>query len=206
MSISDYAENAILNKLFNDINFEVDTPYVSLHTANPGEAGADEVAGGSYVRKLGSFGAAASGQVQNDADIEFADMPAETVVAFGIWDAEAAGNFIWGDWLGNHAWKPFTAEADDDALTVPSHGYSDDDRVVVTAEFGGALPTGLAEGTAYFVVSATTDTFQLSATQGGAAINLTTDGSGQLRKVEPKTTDAGDALRFSTSMITIQLR
>jgi hypothetical protein len=39
---------------------------------------------------------------------------------------------------------------------------------------GGTAPSPLVLGTVYYVVSATTNTFQLSATQGGAAINLTT--------------------------------
>ncbi len=41
---------------------------------------------------------------------------------------------------------------------------------------GAGLPTGLTEGTVYFVVSSATDTFKLSATSGGSAINITTDG------------------------------
>ena len=38
--------------------------------------------------------------------------------------------------------------------------------------------TGLVEGNVYFVVNATTNTFQLSKTSGGSAITLTNDGSG----------------------------
>lgn len=42
----------------------------------------------------------------------------------------------------------------------------------------GALPTGLAAGTVYFVVAPTANTFQLSATLNGAAINTTGSQSG----------------------------
>jgi hypothetical protein len=42
----------------------------------------------------------------------------------------------------------------------------------------GALPTGIVAGTTYFVVSAAADTFQISATQGGAAINTSGSQSG----------------------------
>ena len=42
----------------------------------------------------------------------------------------------------------------------------------------GALPTGLVAGTTYFVVSRAADTFQVAATQGGAAINTSGSQSG----------------------------
>lgn len=42
----------------------------------------------------------------------------------------------------------------------------------------GALPTGLAVGTTYYVIPASADTFQLSATQSGTAINTTGSQSG----------------------------
>lgn len=96
MSISDYAELKLLDAVFNNISFAVPTPHVSLHTADPGEDGANECTGGSYVRQAGSFGAAAGGAVSNDALIEFTDMPACTLTHAGVWDAASAGNFLWG--------------------------------------------------------------------------------------------------------------
>ena len=42
----------------------------------------------------------------------------------------------------------------------------------------GALPSGLAAGTTYYVVSAATDTFQVAASPGGTAINTTGSQSG----------------------------
>jgi hypothetical protein len=96
MSISNYAENELLDAVFNNGSFAVATPYVSLHTGDPGETGANEVAGGSYARQLGSFGAAASGAVSNDADIDFTLMPSATVTHVGVWDASTVGNFLWG--------------------------------------------------------------------------------------------------------------
>lgn len=42
----------------------------------------------------------------------------------------------------------------------------------------GALPTGLTVGTTYYVVGAAADTFNLSATLGGTAINTSSAGSG----------------------------
>lgn len=61
MSISNYAELALLNAVFNATAFGlVGDPYVSLHTADPGETGASEVAGGAgpYARQQVAFDAA----------------------------------------------------------------------------------------------------------------------------------------------------
>ncbi len=64
-----------------------------------------------------------------------------------------------------------------DLVNRTAHGYSDGARVqfyrIVTT-------TGLVEGQFYFVINATANTFQVAATVGGAAIALTTNGSGAL--------------------------
>ncbi len=96
MSISNAAELSILDAVFNATSWSVATPYVSLHTAAVSETGSAEVTGGSYIRKLGSFEAAASGATQNDAALTWTNMPACTVVSVGIWTAESAGTYIWG--------------------------------------------------------------------------------------------------------------
>lgn len=65
------------------------TPYISLHTADPVGTGANEVTGGSYVRKPATMGAAAAGATDNTVAIEYTDMPACTVTHCGIWSALA---------------------------------------------------------------------------------------------------------------------
>lgn len=67
-----------------------------------------------------------------------------------------------------------------DVLTLDQHGYADDEPVTLRAESGGSLPAPLVEGTTYYVRRLTDSTFQLSATEGGAAIDLTTDGENVL--------------------------
>ena len=97
MSISNYLELKILDLVFNNTAYgPLANTYISLHTADPGETGASEAAGGSYARQTGSFGVAASGQVANDAAFNFTAMPAGTFTYVGIWDAVTAGNFLWG--------------------------------------------------------------------------------------------------------------
>ena len=108
-TISTYLQNKILDKTLRNTDYTVATVYVSLHTANPGEAGASEVTGGSYARQSASFDAATGdpGVGDNTANIVFASMPAATVTAVGLWDASTAGNFLWGGDLT--ASKPVSA-------------------------------------------------------------------------------------------------
>lgn len=63
-------------------------------------------------------------------------------------------------------------------ITLNSHGLVAGDIVKFTTT--GALPTGIVAGTKYYVISSglTSNTFQISATLGGSAINTTGSQSG----------------------------
>lgn len=65
-----------------------------------------------------------------------------------------------------------TVEADNDTVTLNSHGFSNGEQIEFTALTGG---TGLSTNTAYYVRDATANTFKVSATPGGAAVNVTVD-------------------------------
>lgn len=86
---STYAANQSLNALLGA------GAHVSLHSADPGNNGASEIAGGSYARKAAAFDAAAGGATQNSDALEWPDMPAVTVAYAGIWDAASTGNFLY---------------------------------------------------------------------------------------------------------------
>lgn len=88
-------KNKILDALVNHVALDITTPYISLHTSDPGGTGANECAGGSYARQPASFGPANLGSASNDVEISFTGMPACTVSHVGIWDA-LAGSFVWG--------------------------------------------------------------------------------------------------------------
>jgi hypothetical protein len=62
-------------------------------------------------------------------------------------------------------------EADDEVVTAAAHGLTNGQQVKISAITGG---TGLTAGY-YWVIGATTNTFQISATEGGAAVAITTD-------------------------------
>lgn len=61
-------------------------------------------------------------------------------------------------------------------VTWNAHGLAANAPVLLSTN--GILPTGLSAGTVYYVVSPATNTFQLSATPGGSAINTTGAQSG----------------------------
>ena len=70
----------------------VTTYYLSLHTADPGLTGANEVTGGSYARQAIQFASGASTNSQ-----AFTLMPAEAGnLWIGIWTAVTVGTYKWG--------------------------------------------------------------------------------------------------------------
>ena len=144
--------------------------HVSLHTAFS-TTGANEVTGGSpaYARKSATY-AAASGGTKASSNAPVFDVPASTTVRFiGWWTAITAGTFLGMIANGGTEFE-FYADLTAETIKRAAHGLVTNDKIVFT---GGTPPGGLTEGTVYFVITATTDDFQVAATQGGAAINLT---------------------------------
>jgi hypothetical protein len=113
------------------------------------------------------------------------DVPAGSTVAWvGGFDASTAGNFQGMTPNGGGVPQAFVVpDISNDTLECVAHGYSNGQTVVVWAVPGDPIPTGLAEGTIYYVISATTDDLQLSATSGGSAINITAIGAGLLQRI-----------------------
>ena len=72
---------------------------------------------------------------------------------------------------------PVTFTDAGDIVTRTNHGFSNGSVI----RFSGIVnTTGISVNTDYFVVAATTNTFQLALTPGGSAIALTTNGTGTL--------------------------
>lgn len=76
--------------------------FVSLHTADPGTDGSNEVTGGSpaYARQACTWDAASGGSMALAAVEEF-DVPAASVSHFGVWSASTAGTFYGGGALSD---------------------------------------------------------------------------------------------------------
>jgi hypothetical protein len=85
-------------------------------------------------------------------------------------------------------------------FTFASHALDANDIVKITTD--GSLPTGITANTKYYVISSglTTNTFQLSATLGGAAINTSGSQSGThtLIDITPKAIGPDDPALPST--------
>ncbi|PCI45889.1 MAG: hypothetical protein COB41_00430 [Proteobacteria bacterium] len=65
-----------------------------------------------------------------------------------------------------------------DVITISSHGFIDKKLVYFTNDTSpGDLPGGLSVNTKYYIINSTTNTFQLSLTEGGLAIDLSSGGS-----------------------------
>lgn len=73
--------------------------------------------------------------------------------------------------------QEFTASAVSNELSVTGHGYTTNQPVTVR-NTGGGLPAGLSANTYYYVIYVDANTFKLSTTVNGAAIDLTTAGTG----------------------------
>jgi hypothetical protein len=101
-SKSDYLENKLLDHVLTNTAYTSPTTvYVGLYTVAPTDAGGGtEVTGNNYARESVSFASAVAGETSNDAEVEFGT-PSATwgeVVAFGVFDADTAGNLLyWGD-------------------------------------------------------------------------------------------------------------
>ena len=177
--------------------------FVSAHTAFPGNTGANEVAGGTYARQSITWDAAAVGNL-NSANTPIIPIPGtNTVVWIGFFSLVTAGVF--------HAYSPLNADPKfysvvlaTEVFTSLAHGFVNDDKVVF---YNGVVPGGLVEGTEVFIITATTDTFQVSLTSGGVAIDITSIGADTVRvsKVVPETFGSDGNLTVSDADLNLNL-
>jgi len=190
--LTDAGENAVLDEIYNAGagTFPAADPFISLHSADPGDTGANELTGGGYARQQVAFGAAAAGTLSNTGAITWS-VPAGNVVAWSANDASTAGTFYQSGWFQPSSGKVVdlavvrTADATANDIQSQTHGLAADDRVVFEVIEGLTVPAGLTAGTIYFVIATglTTDAFRVATTSGGAAIDITGNGSAIWRKV-----------------------
>lgn len=95
MSISNFAESAILDAIFNNTALQKSARYVKLHIGDPGEAGTANAAG-ETARKSVTGAAAASGTFTSVNDLTWTSVAStETLSHISIWDDPTAGNCLW---------------------------------------------------------------------------------------------------------------
>lgn len=97
-SLADHSENELLDHVCNAAYTPPATVYLGLSTADPTDdaSGLAEPSGNGYVRKAITFGAAASREVAQNADVTFDQASGAwgTITHWALFDAESAGNML----------------------------------------------------------------------------------------------------------------
>jgi hypothetical protein len=212
-SFSDYLENAVLNGVLGGADFtRPATVYVALFTAAPSDAGGGtEVSGNNYSRtaitnNATNWPAASAGSKSNGTVITCPTPSGSwgTITHWGLFDASSSGNLlIWGELVGPA--KSSAAVASTDVFTSSAHGLADQTPVRVETVLGAALPGGISAGTTYYIRDTATNTFKLTATAGGAAIDVTTDGSCNVRAYYAKSPGISDVVSFAVGTLSVSL-
>lgn len=215
MPFNDTAKNAALEALDESAS---QVTHVGIHTlTDPGtgtNANSGEAAGGSpaYARQAATWAAASSAQKSNSGSLTF-DVPAGTYGFFTLWNASTGNTNNYRGYIpfgGASALKGFfsvdTTLSNDQMFSV-AHGMSDGDRVMLFNVFSESLPTGLAEGTIYYVVSSATNTFKVSASSGGSAVDITGVGGGEgfWQRVIPETFGSQGQITAAVSALVLDL-
>lgn len=77
----------------------------------------------------------------------------------------------------SHTFNPADVNTGTEFITVTAHGYAENQSLIFSTT--GTLPSPLtASPTIYYAKGVTTNTFQVSTTPAGSAVNLTTQGTG----------------------------
>lgn len=151
----------------------------------------------------------APSSVANNATINFAQANVDwgTVIAWGLFDGSS--NLLWWDFMGNYNWLPFEVAAGSSPIwNVKANAYSSNDPVVITAEYGGSLPSA-STGTftnynINYVASPSTDSIQIDTVSGPATpCVLTSSGSGMIRKITKQSIPQGVTASFAASTLTL---
>lgn len=190
--------------------------YVSLHSADPGEGGnqtTSEISYTGYARVAVARSAAgwtiASNQVSNTAAITFGERTDVGSVDV-VWAAVGTDSSGTGKVLARFPvgvatpGKEFTA-ATTDVITIPGHSLAVDNRVAFHPTPESTLPTGITEGTVYWVKTVASNDITISTTQGGATVDITAAGAGVVNRIIISTVTATVAPQFSAGQLLGQL-
>jgi len=208
MPYSTAGKNLMLDAL-NAVNPTTPITHASLHDDIPDDTGSNEISGGTpaYARQAIDFDAAAGGSMAKNATDPVFDVPASTDVFYvGFWSAVSGGTFL--------GYAPINGGAIDgvgdgldtgDIINASNHGLNDDDRVVLYAPVGQSLPGGLNSTTLYHVVNRVANvSFQVSLTQGGGAVTITSDGTVYFQKATPESFASQGQLTLDTATLKLE--
>jgi hypothetical protein len=164
MFLTDACVNAMLDNQFPSGAGNV---YLSAHTAY-------SATGASLhgSKTSANFSAASARSKALSAACDISITAVVTINWIGAWDSTQA-TFRGMTPNGSTGDKTFQVDLANNRIYCEAHGWSADQKI---AFHGGTAPTGLTAGTTYFVKTVTAgdpDYFDVAATQGGAAIDLT---------------------------------
>jgi hypothetical protein len=172
--------------------------YVNLYDGDPGEAGG----GAAILTYTGyvEFVATRDGNASTGWALSGSRMSNRGLLNFGkrtdngaaqeakYWGIDRASGSTDPDYSGPVATADsIVVTCDDiagDKLVAPQHNLADDDQVIFIAAPGDNLPTGITEGTRYYVHSKTDDDFEIGTGLAGAGpVDITAVGSGRVCRV-----------------------
>ncbi len=121
-----------------------------------------------------------------------------TVTSFGVFDASTSGNLLWWDYLGNFKWSPFSCtSATPGVLTCTDQSFTNGQYAVVTAKFGGTLPTTSGSWAGILTVGGVSgSTFNLG-------VNTTGMGDGLVRQALQQLVGSSTTVAFSAGQLTL---
>jgi hypothetical protein len=226
MSKGNTFENDLLLLIFNNTNIAnigdatglrgAVTPgslFLSLHTADPGEGGdqtTNEVNYTGYARvavaRSGAGFVVTGNSVSPAANVDFGPCTANPST-YAYWaigtSASGAGKILYKGVIGANL-GGFTALATD-VITIPGlTGVAVNDNIAFFSAPGDTLPTGITEGTVYFVKTVSGNDITISTTAGGATVDITAAGKGRAMKVTPKVMTVGDIPRIPTTSTVVE--
>lgn len=188
--------------------------YVSLHTADPGEAGDQTTSEATYTgyarvavaRTTGGW-TVTNNQAVNAALIQFAACTAgtNTITHFGVGRASSGtGELLFKAPLTTSGATPllYTATAAD-VLTVPGHSFSVNDTLQSFGILGITAPAGITDGTNYYVKTVSGNDITLSATLGGATLDVTAAGAAMLIKTTTLAVSVNIQPQFAAGVLKI---
>lgn len=163
--------------------------YVSLHTAYPGQGGAQNTSEASFTNYARQAIARSSSgwtrsirTVTNDNIVSFpaaGNSVAEVITHWGIGTASSgAGVLLFSGPIKRTSGSVLigTGKASDDTLTIPGHSLSVNDKIGILQVAGQTLPAGLTDGVNVFVKTVSGDVITVSATSGGSTLDITAAG------------------------------
>ena len=179
MGMTTAVQESLTKTITQDAAFSEAQVWVSLHSANPGGSGANELTNGTgaEARQRPTF-SGSGGTDTNTGALSFVFSGSGTVTWIGYWTAQTSGTFLGGFPLVSTQ-ETAVAISGTASIACPAHARSVNDpvRLYTIPGASSSVPTGFTTDVVYYVVSVPDSAhLTLSATMGGGAITPSSSG------------------------------